>query len=447
MFTKEFNRRRMARRQQGQRQQGRGGGQQGGYSYEEFRREFKNAGRDPSAYLRKMEMVPADASEEEIRSMVEEGKIPFFNPATGEPPEYEPINLDLSGQKNAIRELADAKIQAAKKGVATGEENVRAANARLLANAFGPGLFQALTGTQQPTNQTTNYARSARKAGRELRNAEQRAARVEATANARADQQIASMEAEEALRLAQDKRKMKQLNAELERNRQNAVAEARQGMVSRALNMSQRDAQIARQRAKAKLDYAQEVRESQSQQGNPAAKAIRVTTNQIAAIESQEQKLRRLNNRLVNGNFDPENGLSEDEIKQEISKVIARSGGLGGGFSNRSITEKVSKKLEDMQSQKDLLTRQIPQTVEQSNGGRAVMREYNRYVRTVGSAGGQQGRASEIRSPEELEQDTNSNPQDRATNSGDTTEPDPSQDDGVSEKTGAFIDSTFSPTQ
>jgi len=236
MFTKEFNRQRMARRQQRQRQQG-------GYSYEEFRREFKNAGRDPSAYLRKMEMVPADASEEEIRSMVEEGKIPFFNPATGEPPEYEPINLDLSGQKNAIRELADAKIQAAKKGVATGEENVRAANARLLANAFGPGLFQALTGTQQPTNQTTNYARSARKAGRELRNAEQRAARVEATANAKADQQIASMEAEEALRFAQDKRKMKQLNAELERNRRNAVAEARQGMISRALNMSQQDAQ------------------------------------------------------------------------------------------------------------------------------------------------------------------------------------------------------------
>jgi hypothetical protein len=254
-------------------------------------------------YMEMYQPVDEMPTGEERQQMLDNGRVPYVTPVA-ETEEYQPIDLDLSSQKDAVREFAEAKVQAAKKGVETGRKNVRAANARLLANAFGPGLFQALTGTEQPTNQTTNYARSARKAGRELRQAEQQVGRAEELTSAKANQQIASIEIDEALRQAEDKRKVQQLNNQLRQSKQAARAEFYNGMLSNALDLGLKDRGLAKQIALSVMEGNRERELAQMENqggdqtlGNMEA-SIRALGNKERSLRSEANELRRLSNQL-----------------------------------------------------------------------------------------------------------------------------------------------------
>lgn len=254
---------------------------------ETFKSEIPSPGAALQDELGNFVLTEGVPSEERRRELSEQGKIPIAGPNPSFE-EFEPIDIDFSGQKDALREFAQAKINAAKKGAKTGRKNVAAANSRLLANAFGPGLFQAISGVQQPTNQTTNYAASAARAGREARQAQLEAEQTEALAEAEVGKQIAQLNEEERIKQAEDERTVRKLNNQMRQNQEAARREAFNGMISKALQLSEEDQSVMRKLALSHL-------KTQGEDGGREFSGNQVAAeNAVENLKNTQKKIRKL---------------------------------------------------------------------------------------------------------------------------------------------------------
>jgi hypothetical protein len=83
---------------------------------------------------------------DEFFERYDEGKTPFHMPTFEAPPVLNPIRMKTNLQEDAIREMAKARVEAARRGVRSASDFSDAASRRMLSRALGPGILQAVTG-------------------------------------------------------------------------------------------------------------------------------------------------------------------------------------------------------------------------------------------------------------------------------------------------------------
>jgi hypothetical protein len=192
--------------------------------------------------------LPPGASDEQIQAVLDSGKRPVISQDLSGVEKFEEIDVDFSRSKEAVRDFADAKVKAAKKGALASRVGAENANTRLMANALGPGLFQALTATQQPTNRGRNLSAAADRSVRKARQAQSQAQQTAELAPAEAERRVAQIDRQERQKQRQSDRQTQQLNNQQERELQKAQTDAQMRYVNSVYGMAQKERQRERKR-------------------------------------------------------------------------------------------------------------------------------------------------------------------------------------------------------
>lgn len=284
------------------------------------------------------------ASDEEIQAVLDSGKRPVISQDLSGIEQFEEIDVDFSRSKEAVRNFADAKVKAAKKGALASEVGAENANTRLMANALGPGLFQALTATQQPTNRGRNLSAAADRSVRKARQAQSQAQQTAELAPAKAERQVANIDRKERQRQQQMDRQTQQLNNEQKRQRQKADTEAKMRYVNSVYGMAQQE----RQRERKRLLREQKRRLENNPNINPnQIQTVQSITREVNKISDDMRTLERAANVLRNGSE-----YSEQDV-QRTKKILSDRFSIAEGNPISMSNEKLATAVSELRSKRE----------------------------------------------------------------------------------------------
>lgn len=289
-------------------------------------------------------LMDPGASQEEMQRVMSEGKIPVPQSDLSNVEKFQEIDVDFSRSKEAVRNFADAKVQAAKKGALASQVGAENANTRLMANALGPGLFQALSGVQQPTNQQSNFNAQAARRVEEAEKAKKQAEQTAELAPARAEQQVAELDRQERGQQRQFDRKTQQLNNAVERQKAKAERSAVNRYVDTTVSLASKNRQYEQGLRQQEIELAQD---AIAKSGNPnVVNALKDVNSNLASTIQQEKDLEAAANFLSSDDV-------SDKRKQEIRQDIASRYGVvdASNFSigNGEIVTTIREKVEDVE--------------------------------------------------------------------------------------------------
>lgn len=203
----------------------------------------------------------------------------------------EGYDIDLSELTDSIDELAKAKVQAAKQGAMTSKKTVENAQMRLVTNAFGPNLFQAITGTKQPGAQVQNYTRALEAAQDDYVEAQGNVETTRATAQAQAAVKNAELETEAQKQEKQSQRQADKFNAtnELQLERENRQTQMQ--LAKSIANLTLEEQARYQQELTKRIESIQERREGEDR----SVKGSEIRHNQlILGAKAYARKYRRV---------------------------------------------------------------------------------------------------------------------------------------------------------
>ncbi|MCS3661810.1 hypothetical protein [Salinibacter ruber] len=289
--------------------------------------------------------LPPGASDEQIQAVLDSGKRPVISQDLSGVEKFEEIDVDFSRSKEAVRDFADAKVKAAKKGALASRVGAENANTRLMANALGPGLFQALTGTQQPTNRGRNLSAAADRSVRKARQAQSQAQQTAELAPAEAERRVAQIDRQERQKQRQSDRQTQQLNNQQERELQKAQTDAQMRYVNSVYGMAQEERQRERKRLlreqKRRLENAPNINRNQ----------IQTVQDLTRNMNSLADDMRRLGNAAsVLRNPDEYTEQEVESTKQTLANDFTIVDGNPLSMGNQKLADSVAKMHEDLRA-------------------------------------------------------------------------------------------------